>query len=775
MFDFISYIKVVFLFLALSISGVIILRRFIDNNHPQLVIPTGVIFGIGIFIFQINLFSHIIKGLPVFLLALILQLSIAALIHFKFRILKMDYPRGKFLFFWIISLVFWTVFLYQITAHSIIDGADSTIYYSLAARFGRGDYPMHVPWQPDYIAYNHIGGPQFLGAVRSIINVPYYFLHASLALISLLTISQILTWLLERKINNVYRLLIASLPAITAIISLGSFMVAIPININLPEFDKGFLEWLKQMPTLVQAFESYGSPSNLDALILFLHRFLAISLFIASLTPLLYPKGKSTLFVLIILISSIALVDETIFLATFLPMLIIIFFTIFKKNFVSFVIFSLLIATLVLIQGGILTEAVLNRYNEKPSVLFFPEDGERSSEHYRTYRLHQQGSYLFRDQKYLPFNWFHPSIHQQIFLLILLLEIYYLFFRQKDSKLIFLLWMMFFSALITLILYNGLVPKGYAHTNGNRFLTLSFYLSGIGIAIFTSNWFMQNYSSKNLIYLLTKGLIVWILIGSIVPPFVSIFPRKRDNFFKIYRSTPNPTLEWIKDNIDKDKRIIALVDINPIPASNLDLVKEAGALTPIWAPNIRVHDSFDMSPTYADLYYSLNPEIIKILKVDYIMTNKRYTSKLPKQRQEDLENIHFFQSIFSPAGNDIVIRRIQEKFLNEGVNLDGTFTQMGSIAPMDGNYFIDYPPNITENIFRALRLLLHNRKIYYNPRGAFYNARIDVEVNFYGENAKRYDYLVLGEKVDPKTICNCDALLFWTGLGNGVKLWKTQN
>ena len=156
------------------------------------------------------------------------------------------------------------------------------------------------------------------------------------------------------------------------------------------------------------------------------------------------------------------------------------------------------------------------------------------------------------------------------------------------------------------------------------------------------------------------------------------------------------------------------------------------------------------------------------------MITNPYIAQLPKERLQDLLNKDFFTSVFISSDKSMIILEVKPKFLSEGKNFDGTFAQLEQIAPKDGTYCIDYPPNITENVYRILRLLLYDRRHYCNKGGAFYNARIDITLDFPRDNPDQYDFLVLGKDVDPKTICNCQTKLLWTGLGNGVKFWQTQ-
>lgn len=779
-----SIILVIFLFFALFISGITILKRATSENRAQVLIPGGCMFGVALYIFLINAVSHIIKGVPGFYISLSIQITWAIWCHYKLPASKLDFPKGKLKIFWIITIFIWGIFLYQITAHSIIDGGDSIIYYSLASRFARGDYPIHFPSQPNYVAYNHIGGPQFLGAVKAISGIPLNFLHALLAFISLLSISQILTWFFNKDDINFKKLFLISVPPVVGIITLGSFMLAWPIILQFPNLKEGIFDWLKHLPTLNISFESYGAPTELDGLILFLHRFLAICLFIAFLIPLLLPKSQKILIaVTLITLSSIALIDESVFLITFPGVLFIAFFFTFNKSIRVWILFAILTIPTILFQGGIITETVLNRYHESSNILFFPKDDLNPSEKYRSYRLYQQDNRLFVGSQYLPLVWLHPAIYLQL-ILLLFASIYYKSKNQSLKQLKIFIWLMFFSATTAFIAFYGIVPKGYTHPNGNRFLALAYYFSGLGLSYLITQFFLLKPFPK-IINILLKTLLMWCLLISIIPPLVSLFPRKKENWFLNEVQPTYPIFEWIEKNIELNKKIILLIDSDLRPVSNTLLATRYGVLTPLWPPKPRVHDSFDMSPTYADLYLTLNPQSIKKLGIDYIAVNNIYLSNLDKSRLVDLSNIDFFKPLYSSYIDNIVIYKIQDRYLIDGQNLDGTFEQLQEIAPKTGSYYIDYPPNITENIFRALRLLLNDKEIYYNPAGAFYNQRIDIDLKDVRSYTKekideeylkkqKYDYLLLGTSINPETICKCQARLIWNGLGNGIRLWTTH-
>lgn len=758
-----NYISIFVSFYVLFLTGITIFKRVTTERRIEVLLPAGTIFGVCLYIFLLNFTAHFIKGTPGFWLAFCFQILLAFASKRFFPSLPLIFPKQRERKIWILLLLLWALFLYQITAHATTDGADSTLHQSFAARFIRGDYPIHTPWQPDYIGFYHYGGAELLGSLHALTGTPYYFLHPFIAFLMLLSVSQILTWIMIPEKKSFISIVSFSLPAITGLISLGGFFIAWPSHFT-PLFP------LSHFPTLGNAFENYGSPTNLDALVFFLHRFLAVS-FLTSLFILLFYPKKNLLsyFSLAIFLAAIALTDESVFLITIIPILIIGFFNIFNKSIKIFSLSVCLFFLLILFQGGIITESFLNRYNNS-DVLLFPSDQPSVTEKYLSYRLTQQKSRFYPASENLTtLSWFHPGIIWQLMLFLIFVIV--LSMKSSNKKMKILLWILLLSAVISLVAFFGLVPKGYTHPNGNRFLALSYYLSGLGLAYLCSYWFNQTNKIPRLVKYPINLFIFWILLTSIVPPFMQLFPRKKDNWFIIKPQTVSLTNNWIKNNLPADKRIVALTEINPSNSMNMNLVKEAGVLTPVWMPTPRVHDSFDISPGYADLHYTLNPSIISTLKIDYILINNVYFSQLPKQRQQDLLNMDFFVPVFS--SNNFIILYIKPKFLVEAKNFKGTYNELDQIAPLKGAYCLDYPPNISEHTYRILKLLLYNRKTYCDHGGAFYNARIDISLNPSLENPDKYDFLVLGTNIDPQSFCHCQATLLWEGLGNNLKLWKT--
>ncbi|MBI3103876.1 hypothetical protein HYZ05_02965 [Candidatus Daviesbacteria bacterium] len=784
--EFLVYFKTILFFSVLIICGITILKRVVNETRAQIVIPSGIILGIAFYIFLINAVVHLIKGPPGFYISLIAEIIIAWLIKYNFPVEKINFPKNSSLFLWLISISFWSIFLIIITATSGGSiSADSTMHYSLSSSFIRGDYPMHTPWQPDYLAYYHIGVAEFLGASRVLTGGYNNFLYAILSFLVLFSIGQIISNIFLFKENKIYILISSIVIPLIGFISLGGFILAWPINITFPNISEGVVHWLGQLPKTAWGFDHFGAPATIDGFILFIHSLVAVGLFFTLSILIIFPnKTYSLLNVLfiILLLAVIALTDESVLFVILPAVYLISFFTVFNKKVKHFLMFLLISLLLISFQGGIVTETIFSRKDNRNAVLFFPKDQEgpvARFEAYRSYRLKQQQSRLFPDQEsYYPFRWLHIGIIWQLMttFIVTLFVFKKSTLKPERKQLASFLWLLTVSSVFAFVSFHALVPKGWTHINGDRFLVFSHYLSGMVIVFFIF-YIWDSLHSKNLIlnlfYKIIKVMIIWIVAISIIPQLATIFPREEYSWYTNPYVPKLSEFEWIEKNIPFNDRLLIFVENQPIPATNLQLLREIGALTPGWSPKPRVYYGFDMSPIYNDIYYTLNPKLIEILKLKYLALGQEFSSRLPEIRKKDLQNPYYFQPVYkNPTGN-FVIFKILPQYLSEAENLNGTFMQLEEVAPKKGSYYIDYPPNIDERTFRALRLLLHDREIYYNILGAPYNFMIDVPLKYFGEKADHYDFLVLGVNVNPKTICQCKANLIWEGLSNGLRLWQT--
>lgn len=774
------YFKVLIFTLIIFFSGLVIVRRATKDCRAQIIFPTAAIFGLSLYLFLTNALAYLIKGPLLFYISLTAEMALAYVIHKKTAVQPLEFPIKGLKFFWIFSLIFWGILLFVITNTSPFNGGHDTEYQSFASLFARGDYPVHAPWQPDYLAFLHLGASQLLGSLRILTGANYYLVQAFIAFLSLWSCSQILTWILDLKNKKSFpSLFIYAIPAFAGVISLGSFMLVWPARFAFPDTGGNFVNWLTSLPALEMPnppqFPYFGHLDyiSLDAIILFLQRVTAFSFFIGLLPILLSPSEKKKYIFsagsLIILLATIALTDESVLI----PALPIVFLTaifIFEKKLAVLIPFVIFALVTIAIQGGTVTEVLLNRYGMGSGTLIFPSDRENPFEKFRTWRMVYQSSHLYNAPSLQPFSWFRPGIIWLLAALLLVCSRIAIFFRKRtddDKKLNVLILIMFLSSLGSFLAFHIIVPHPF-HSNGWRFLFLSYQLAGIGIGF--SLIYFWGLIPKKLFSL--KIIIVWILFFSFFPSMFRLFPRRSDlSWFTVPSEPKKPIYEWVKNNLPLDARIIALTDANPIPSSNANLVKQIGAFTPIWPEGIRNYDALDTSPTYADLYYTLNPHSLQKLKAAYLIINNLYLSQLPEARKPDIFNKEFFQTIYTDPSGEVILKLLP-KYLESGINLEGTLEELDKIAPREGTFFIDHKStHEVNNLYRSIVLLFRDR-IFYGETD-YWNSRLSVNIPFYGLSSEHYDYIVGGRDLDLYSICRCQTKLLWSGLEGRVNLWQT--
>lgn len=781
------YLKTISLILILSICGFIIVRRICDDVRVQILLPTAVITGIALYIFLLNLVAFFIKGPMGFYVALALEILLTYLFTAKIKSKEIIFPRKKEKVFWIVSALIWFIFLFQISATGGATSADWMHNSYFASLLLRGDFPIHDPFQPDRLSSYHIGVPIILGALRLFTNGADTFLGSTLALISLFTMSQIFQWILKVK-NSIFNLILLVLIPLTAIVSLGNFMVVWPGQFSFPQINNGIISWFHNLPTLANTYNAYGAPATLDSLTLFLHRMLALSIFSALIPLILFPnklKSFLTSTILVALLAALALADESVFIVTAPVIILILFFTLFKKNIKIWILFCLVILGITVFQGGLINEVIFKSDATIAKTLIFPDDTKGTTaqfEKYRSYRLEAQSSKLIPDKpEYSPLRWFHFGAIWQVSALFIICFAFSLIFRKKlaDKTPLYLMWLFCFSGVASLVAFHGIVPEGWTHINGNRFLSLSYQLSGIGIIIFIILGWISLTSKDNFtkyFSLIIKILITWLVITSMLPAIAILFPRGKQNWFKEVTNVPKPEYAWMKDNLKVDTRILPFMETSPTAGPVLGMVTRVGIFTPVWYDKPETQ-GFDVSPAYLDLFFTQNPEILKILKIDYIMTNKSYRFTLPVKRLDDLKNTDYFRIVYSDKEGDVIISKILPEYFLKAENYKGTFYELSKILPSKGVFFIEQPPEILESFWRPsfLTLQMRDYKMYYSLKFIpVYNFIINVHLKFNGESSDKYDYLVLGPKTDPQSIVKNKTELFWSQIGEYVNIWKVN-
>lgn len=746
------------------------MRRISLIERLELLLPAGSILGLVVFTFVLNLTAFLARGSPGIVISYISTLFLA-LIFAKFlksKDEKLSFPQGKQLFFWVLTIISWGGFIFWKSAYALI-GSDTNLYYAVAHSFIKGNFPPQTPWQPDLPLSYHPGTSELLGAFYFLTGLNFQFLHLFFSALFIFCAAQIIIWLLKRH-ADLLSFLLANLAAVAAFVSFGFIYIVWPVfPVRFPSIGSinQLILWLRDLPTVNAAIEVYGAPINLDALIYFIfHAFgLAIFLLLAVIV-LNCKKGKILInrTVVCVGLAVLALVNESLFIAAFPAIFFGILFIELKEKTLSRnlkkLFFLILITILVVFfQGGMISSSIMPSSLEK-SAIILPQK-EDIKEDFQSYHLGQQSSKLLSaKQDWLPFRWFHAGT--DTLLLISLIVVF--IFRN-----LILFKVLFIAGLSSLLAYNLIVPK-FLVANGNRFLSASFLFFSLLLCL-SLVLFFEKIKRKIILRILFTAIIAWIFIPTILPP-LALLSKNRFGENKLIPKplSGSPGILWLKDNADFNERVMVLDKNAPHPSGQARALVEAGVFAPVFYGNFRVF-TIEASPEYLDIAYYLSPGALEKLKVTTLLIDNTFLKTLPEERKFQLRNEKFFTKIFDSGEEKIY--RIQNEYLGNGTELNGTLEQLTRFVPAQGKIYIDNEENFNPGYLRrAIIFSLRDRDIYFLPQSGVY-LNVETEINSHPpEKENNYDYLVLGKNTNPVSICNCQVKLIRTGLKEEIFVWK---
>lgn len=764
------------------VAGIFILQKVSLIKRPELFLPAGAILGLFIFTFLLNLVAFLIKGstsiVLAYLLTLVLGLLVVKFIRSKNK--KIDLPKGKGLFFWLFSILVWGGFIYWKTSHALI-GSDTNLYYGIAHSFVKGNFPFLTPWQPDIRLSYHVGTSELLGAFYYFSGLDFRFLHLFFSALFIFCTTQIIIWIIKRH-NSLIGFLLSNLVAAVTFISFGFIYIVWPLfPLRLSEISNinQLVIWLRGLPTVNQAIEVYGAPINLDALTYFIFHAFGLAIFFSLLALLLYyKKEKPSVSWLVICLGlvSLALVNESLFIAAFPALFLGIFLIEWQKksllkNLKILCLLVIIVLVTVSFQGGIISASINRDPNIENSAVIFPEK-EAIKDDFANYHLGQESSKLLPAKpEWLPLRWFHPGVD-----LLLLFSLIAILIIRSDFYHLVLLRVLFLVGFTSLVAYNVIVPK-FLVANGNRFLSASFLFFSLVLCLSAVLVFEKIGKSvvKKILFLIMLG---WIFIPTILPPLASLSKTRFGENKLIPKSLQSSEgLSWLKKNASFDDRVIILDKNAPHPSGQERALVEAGVFAPLFYGNFRVF-TIEASPEYIDIAYYLSPQALKKLKTDTLVIDNSFFETLPQIRKQQLENDEYFEKAFDNSQyshNWEKIYKIKNDYLENGEELDGAFAELLEILPDDGKIYIDNEENFNPSYLRRpLIFSLRDRDIYFLPQSGVY---LNVETNINSHpplEEGSYDYLVLGKNTSPKNICNCQAELMWRGLKGEVLLWMAN-
>lgn len=770
------------------LAGIIICKFATSSDRFEIILPAGLVLGLSIFVFILNLVSFAFNGSTGIVISFWLTIILSLLILFKqisnwnlfFRKIEkirfLTFLDPKFFILWLISVFSWGGLIYWKTQHALI-GSDSNLYYAVAHSFVKGNFPFLTPWQPDILLSYHIGVSELLGAFYLFSGLNFQFLHLFFSALFIFCAAQIIIWLSKRH-NTLISFLLFNLVAAVAFISFGFIYIVWPVlPFKLPTFANinQLVVWLRDLPTVNQAIEVYGAPINLDALIYFIFHAFGWAIFFSLLVILFqYKKNRPLISWLIICVglASLALVNESLFIAVF-PALILGIFLIewqkktLLKNIKALFVLIVITVIIVLFQGGIISASINPQGNIENSAVIFPRKKDIKDD-FNGYHLGQEMSKLLpAKENWLPFRWFHPGID---ILLIVSLVIVFALKKNENSLLVKVLFTAGFSSLLA---YHIIVPK-FLVANGNRFLSASFlFFSLILCSSLMPLW--EKVRKNMIIKLLFLSFIGWIFIPTILPPF-ALFSKTRFGENKLipkYQQSSQGIL-WLKKNASFDNRVMVLDRNTPHPSGQARALVEAGVFAPVFYGNFRAF-TIEASPEYIDIAYYLSPGALKKLEVETLLIDDVFFGTLPEKRKQQLENEIYFKKIYEYSDQNgwEKIYKIKEDYLKNGEELDGTLAQFASVLPNKGKIYIDNEENFYPSFLRRpIIFSVRDREIYFLPQsGVYLNVEADINSNPLIKSGK-YEYFILGKNIDPQNICRCQVKLIWQGLKNGIYVWE---
>ncbi len=770
-----------FLYLApLLLVGILIFRRISLINRFELLIPAGCTLGITVFSFFINIYSQFARGgLAIYLAYLTIIIIGVFLSRLQNNLPRISFPSRKYFLPTLASIIGWTAFIFWKGKTALI-GSDTNLYYSIAHTFIKGNFPPLTPWQPDLPLAYHLGTSQLLGAFYLFTGINFQFLHLFFSALFILCSSQILIWIWDRS-EDLLSILFANLAGAVSFISFGFFYLVIPrYPFNLPVLNNlnQLVIFLRNLPTVNQALEVYGAPINLDALFYFIFHAYGIAIFLLIVTLLTSVKKASFFpvwYILVLCLATLALVNESIFLAV-APAVFIGLAIIEKKqrtlmtNFLKLLILGLFTVFLVLLPGGIITSLISNTQIKEASVVIFPKKNA-IKENFLDYHHNQEISKLLPlNKEYGSFYWFHIGVDILLIANVLILTTAIFEFRQ-----FFILLSIFISGLSSLLAYNILVPR-FLIANGNRFLSFSFLAFSIIICSSLIYFFKKSKLHKKI---LIGSFILWLFIPTIIPPLALLSKtRFGENKFVPKQEESSYGLEWMKINLPYDSRTVVLDSRAPHPSGMARAMIVSGVFAPIFPGEFRAY-TIEASPEYFDIAYYLSPSAMRKLKINIVFIDNVFYLTLPEIRKQNLREEKYFDKIFDNSEktkNWEKIYRIKNNYLVDGAEIEGTFDMLRNFSSYEGKVYIDKEENLAPPYLRrALIFTLRDKDLYYLPEsGVYLNVESNIRENLPLDNGE-YDYLILGKNTRPEDICKCKVKLIWKGIKDEVLVWKKFN
>lgn len=785
-------LSILLIYLSLTLVGFFLLRAFTKETNLFRILPAGALFAVAIYIFLLNLSTQIIPGrVGIYIAASILIfIGIFVKLRFKKEDIQLDKLKSSnfilclFIYFVVIGLAF-------LKMSTTLASADSDMQWIYAASFARGNNPIRAPWQPHFTPSYHLGEYFFEGSLYALSNLPLRTIH-TINNVFLLSIGALMAififWENKHQFKNFW-LIISGL---IVYLAFGVIIIIFP-NFGLINSEQSLTTFFptissrNQIPSKVDY--SGGGLVDLNSLSFLPARSLSIAFCILllyfALTAWKNTKAKIASFVIVL--SVIALVEESIFLPIFLTLFTVLlasflpsseFLRSIKENrkwLFSVLIFSIIISIL---QGGFVSEKIFGNGNSAFNLTlpFLSQAFTDKLSRFNNY-------FLTLDSTGQIFNLFIPS---PLLLLLFALVISHI---RKDKLLIALV----LFSLINFLLFLTIEYK-FASSNNIRFYNLGFIAAGFGFS-YSIFLLIKDWSNRaSIIYMLILALLM-------LPTFSYEFEIHSEEIKKslnnkvtsLLLSTNYPTspidliAEWADKHLPLNSQVLVVDKDFPTLSGSISFMYK-GFYTLYSSWNTRVLRP-EPGPEFFDLALTLNPLLFKQIGVEYLYMESESAvyKQLPEFRKADLENPNYFKLLTSTGGKDSEgkdtfyrLYEVNPNFLDPvlgGKNIIGkTLAELTTIIPVNSTVFINDYPALSFWYRMAVSLALKDRKIaltrrdqenpdFRNPYSGYMAIETDFNII---EDSKDdlYDFYILPPDKKPPV----PADMIWSNLF--ASAWK---
>lgn len=765
--------------LIIAVVGIQLIRAFTLEERPFILIPSGMVWGVSLYIFLLNLVSKFLPGQTGIIVSTLSLLMIGLASSFYLHPLKIKFPKATgFLILAFLTLL--VIYFARLKMTAIFPVADNEMQWAYAASFARGNSPLMVPWQPDLSPNYHLGAYFFEGALLSLLNLPLITIHSILNIYYLVAgclFVIFLLWDTKYSFKNLW-LIIASL---ALYISYGVIVFVLPSGnfLNNIDFTNIFYSFSKYPADFFAKGGAGAALIDLNSLSYLPARSLSIGLAFLALyfSSIKFRSNKIKIFFLVLIFSVTALVEESMFL----PMLGTLFF-VFIFSFLPFqnlnylkkqrkTLFITIISTFILValQGGFLTDLLNQKSSSFNIKLPFLDPS-----FFWGLEILKSHTLTFNEKL---FNWYFISP-----LAFIVFSLIYSFFAK--NKVIGLMNLCSLSAYLCFLT----IEYKYSPTTNIRFYSFGNIIGGTSL-IYLLFFILKSKSlSKNFLVFLIIGF--FILVPSLVPEFINQSEQINEARLKNIRSqvlinsNPNTAFEqistWASKNLPINSRLLAIDSNSPTPERSLQF-EYKGLYTLLGPQNIHTNRP-EPGTEFFDLSLTLNPHLFRDTKTEYLYveSDSPIYKQLPQFRKDELSNPKYFKILQSiktknNKGEDVFygLYKVQPAFLDNNSNTtsiqEGTLTLLNSLIPEKLSVYISDYDNEQKLPFwyrMALVLALKDKDIRKEPSQTDYQV-IETIINYKpGKDSDKYDFYILGPNQKPIF----PAKLIWSNIF--ASAWK---